>query len=118
MLDGLLTAVDLPPMKDATVAVSLGKVESVPNPDLAVQLLGGETIAKGNPKFDVMKDGDALSWSVRMTERNKDDAKIARSFSKATNAKSNGRKTLAIGPRSCASAACNSIPATISKSPC
>jgi serine/threonine-protein kinase len=78
-LDGLVSAVDLPPAKDAA-AVSLGKVESVPKPDLAIKLLGGETIAKGNPKFDVMKDGDAMSWSVRMTEKNKDDAKVARIF--------------------------------------
>ena len=75
-LDGLLAAVDLPPTKDSA-AVSLGKVESVPNPDLAVQLLGGETIAKGNPKFELAKEADAPSWSVRMTEKNKDDVKIA-----------------------------------------
>ena len=55
-------------------------MESVPKADLALQLLGGETIAKGNPKFDLMKDGDATSWSVRMTEKKKDDAKIARVF--------------------------------------
>ena len=75
-LDGLLAAIDLPPTKDSA-AISLGKVESVPNPDLAVQLLGGETIAKGNPKFEAIKDGDPLSWTVRMTEKNKDDVKIA-----------------------------------------
>ena len=78
-LDGLLAAVDLPPTKD-TAAVSLGKVESVPNPDVAIQLLGGATIAKGNPKFDVRKDGDAPSWSVRMSEKNKDDVKVARIY--------------------------------------
>ncbi len=78
-LDGLLAAVDLPPTKDSA-AISLGRVESAPNPDLALNLLGGETIAKGNPRFNVMKDGDAPSWSVRMTEKNKDDAKVARVF--------------------------------------
>jgi serine/threonine protein kinase len=78
-LDGLPAAIDLPPTKDSD-AISLGKVESVPKPDLAIQLLGGETIGKGSLKFELSKDGDAPSWSARMIEKNKDDAKIARVF--------------------------------------
>ncbi len=117
-LDGLLAAVDLPPMKDIAVAVSLGKVESEPKPDLAVQLLGGETIAKGNPKFDVMKDGDALSWSVRMTEKNKDDAKIARVFLESGECKIQWIDDARDRASLVRSAACNSLPAEINTLQC
>jgi serine/threonine-protein kinase len=78
-LDELLATVDLPLTKDVA-AVSLGKVESLPKPDLALQLLGGETIGKGNTRFELTRRGDAPSWSVRMIEKNKDDVGVARIF--------------------------------------
>ena len=53
---------------------------SIPSSALDVQLLGGDTVAKGNPKFELQKDGDGAipGWSVQMAEKNKDAVKIAR----------------------------------------
>jgi len=79
-LDDLAMAVDLPSMnKDFTKAVPLGKLELGPGATLDVQLLGGQTIAKGNPKFELAKDGggDSPGWSIQMTEKNKDGIKVA-----------------------------------------
>ncbi len=80
-LDGLLAAVDLPqPGKSGSDAVSLGKIELGPKPALGLQLLGGDTVARGNPKFELQSDGDGTTpgWSVQMVEKNKDAVKIAR----------------------------------------
>ena len=77
----LRQAVDLPPPgKGANEAVSLGKLDLDPKLALDVQLLGGDTVAKGNPKFELQKDGDGATpgWSVQMTGKNKDAVKIAR----------------------------------------
>jgi len=43
-------------------------------------LLGGDVVAKGNPKFGLQKDGNGATsdWSVQMTEKSKDAIKIAR----------------------------------------
>ncbi len=71
-LDGLAAAVDLPqPGKGANEAVSLGKLDLDPKLALDLQLLGGDTVAKGNPKFDLQKDGDGATpgWSVEMAEK-------------------------------------------------
>jgi serine/threonine protein kinase len=75
----LLAAKDLPAIKDPA-AISLGKLESGPRTDLDIQLFGGETIARGNPKFELTKDngGDAPAWNVLMADKNKDGIKIAR----------------------------------------
>ena len=73
--------VDLPqPGKGANEAVSLGKLDLDPKLTLDLQLLGGDTVAKGNPKFELQKDGDGATpgWSVQMAEKNKDAVKIAR----------------------------------------
>ncbi len=80
-LDGLTAAVDLPlPGKGGTDAVALGKLDLDPKLALDLQLLGGDTVAKGNPKFELQKDGDAATpgWSVQMAEKNKDAVTIAR----------------------------------------
>ncbi len=80
-LDGLRTTVDLlQPGKGANAAVSLGKLDLDPKLALDIQLLGGNTVAKGYAKFELQKDGDGTTpgWSVQMTEKNKDAVKIAR----------------------------------------
>ena len=78
-LDGLLAAVDLPSIK-ATSVISLGKIESAPKVDLDVRLLGGEAVAKGNPAFELAKEGDSPAWSVLMVDRNGGGVKVARFF--------------------------------------
>ena len=78
---GLVEAVDLPhPGKGADEAVSLGKLDLDPKLALDVQLLGGDIVAKGNPKFELQKDGGGATpgWSVLMAGKNKDAVKIAR----------------------------------------
>ena len=80
-LDGLLTEVDLPPLgKHANEVVSLGKLGLDPKLALDIKLLGGNTVAKGNPKFELQKDGDGATpgWSLQMAGKNKDAVKIAR----------------------------------------
>lgn len=83
-LDGLLPAVDVPPPKELAAAVSLGTLAGRPRSgsaarsDLDIQILGGETIAKGNPRFTLHKESDAAAWSIVMAERNKVDSPIAR----------------------------------------
>jgi len=80
-MDGLVAAVNLPlPGKGANEAVSLGKLELDPRQVLEIQLRGGDVVAKGNPKFEMQKEGDGASpgWSVQMVERNKDAVKVAR----------------------------------------
>jgi serine/threonine protein kinase len=79
-LDGLLAAADVPPARDTAAAVPLGKLESAAKTDLDIHLLGGDTIAKGNPKFSLRKEDGAKVWSVLMGERNNDDTTIARLF--------------------------------------
>ncbi|MGA2257651.1 MAG: hypothetical protein ABSG53_23570, partial [Thermoguttaceae bacterium] len=80
-LDGLVASVNLPqPGRGGNEAVSLGKLDLDPKLALDVRLLGGDTVAKGNPTFEVQKDSDgtAKGWSVQMADRNKDAVKIAR----------------------------------------
>jgi serine/threonine protein kinase len=77
-LDGLLSAVDLPPAKDSSAAVSLGKLESPAKTDFDIQILGGDTIAKGNPRFTVRKETDSAAWSIVLVEKSKNDLPIAR----------------------------------------
>jgi serine/threonine protein kinase len=75
--DGLLAAVDLPPLSKG--GVSLGKLDLDPKQKVEAQLLGGEMVARGNPSFDVQKAGEGpeAGWSLEMTERNRDAVKIA-----------------------------------------
>ena len=81
---GLKDAVNLPqPGKPANEAVSLGSFDLDPTLalDLQLQLLGGDTVAKGNPKFALQKDGEGPTsgWKIEMAEKNSKDAvKIAR----------------------------------------
>ena len=82
---GLAAAVDLPPPgKGAGQAVSLGKLDLDPKLTLNVQLLGGDTVAKSVARFDLQKenkendDAAAPSWSIQMTGKNKETAKVAR----------------------------------------
>ena len=78
---GLAAAVDLPqPGKGANPPVSLGNLDHDAKSTVDVRLLGGDIVAKGNPKFELQKDGDAATpaWSLRMAEKNKDAVKIAR----------------------------------------
>ena len=80
-LDGLKAAVDLPSLsKGANDVVSLGKLDLDPKEVLEIKLLGGNTVAKGNPKFELQKDGDGATpgWSVQMARKDKDPVKIAR----------------------------------------
>ncbi|MEI8371547.1 MAG: serine/threonine-protein kinase [Planctomycetota bacterium] len=80
-LDGLVLAVDLPqPGKGANDAVSLGIPELDPKLAVDVELIGGDAVAKGNPKFELQKedDGPTPGWSVQMTSKNNDPVKIAR----------------------------------------
>ena len=80
-LDGLAAAVDLPqPGKAANDAVSLGKLDLDPRQTVELQLLGGDLVAKGNPKFELQKDagGATPGWSVQIVEKNKDVVKVAR----------------------------------------
>jgi serine/threonine protein kinase len=80
-LDGLAAAVDLPqPGKGANDAVSLGKLDLDPKQLVDIRMLGGDSVAKGNPKFELQKDsGEATpGWSIQSVEKNKDAVKIAR----------------------------------------
>jgi serine/threonine-protein kinase len=79
--DGLLAEVDLPPLgKPGNAEVSLGKLDLDPRLKVDAELLGGDLVAKGNPKFGMHKEGEGATggWSVEMTERNRDTLKIAR----------------------------------------
>ena len=66
--------------KHAKEAVSLGKLDLDPKLVLDIKLLGGDTVAKGNPKFELQKDGEGATpgWSVQMAGKNKEPLKIAR----------------------------------------
>jgi serine/threonine protein kinase len=79
-LDGLVGAVDLPSSaKGANEAVSLGKLDLDPRQTLGIQILGGDTIAKGNPKFALQEQGEAKrAWAIQMIEKNKDSVDVAR----------------------------------------
>jgi serine/threonine-protein kinase len=80
-LEGLATAVDLQqPGKGAAPELSMGTLDLDPKLSLEVKLLGGEMVAKGNPKFELQKDGDSgnSGWSVEMVDKVKDPVKIAR----------------------------------------
>ncbi|MGD0900329.1 MAG: hypothetical protein ABR915_21055 [Thermoguttaceae bacterium] len=83
-LSGLAASVDLPIIASrdpqaATQPVSFGKIEADPSAAFEVKLLGGETAAKGSPRFDLRPaaDGEAPGWYV--SSGPKDEAtKIAR----------------------------------------
>jgi len=80
-LDGLALSGDLPPPgKGANEAVSLGTLDLDPKLTVDVELLGGDAVAKGNPKFELRKEGSGPTpgWSVQMTDKSKDSLKIAR----------------------------------------
>jgi len=80
-MDGLAAAVDLPPpSKRPNEAVSLGKLDLDPRQALDIQLRGGDSVARGNPRFEAQKDvgGNIQGWSVRMAERNRDAVRVAR----------------------------------------
>ncbi len=85
-LDGLLAAVDAPPPRDTAATVSLGKLAGHPRSgsagktDLDIQLLGGDTIAKGNPTFSLRKEDSGKEWPIVMGEKNNDGTAIARVF--------------------------------------
>ena len=86
-LDGLETAVDLPHLGTTrstgypgNEAVSLGKLDLDPSQKVDVQLLGGDSICKGNPRFELQKESEGATpgWSVQMVGKNKDAVPIAR----------------------------------------
>jgi serine/threonine protein kinase len=79
--DGLAAAVDLPLLgKAGKSGVSLGKLDLDPKQEVDAKLLGGDIVAKGNPKFDLQKvDAGATGhWSIQMVEKGRDAATIAR----------------------------------------
>ena len=85
-----MAAVNLPvPGKGANEAVSLGKLDLDPKLTLDIQLLGGDTVAKGNPNFELQKEagGTASGWSVQLAEKNKDAITIARVWQEGSECK-------------------------------
>ena len=79
-LDTLAAAVDIPATgRDAETPVSLGRLDLAPKAPLEIQLLGGDIIAKGNPKFDVQAapDGQEPGWFAQMTMKGKDPVNVA-----------------------------------------
>jgi serine/threonine protein kinase len=80
-LEGLHGEVDLPEFgPKATETVSLGTIEGDPSATLDMQLLGGETVAKGNPKFAIQADAGAQppGWSLVAENKDKAATKLAR----------------------------------------
>ncbi len=81
LLAGLSNSADIhPPGKGEGVAVALGKLELNDKADLHYQLLGGDSVAKGSPKFAIQKDPDdeTAGWSIQATTKDKDAVKVAR----------------------------------------
>ena len=78
-LETLVAAADVPAPAHAEGPVSLGKLDLDPKDALDVKLLGGELVAKGNPKFDVQSEaaGDDPEWAVQEVQ-GQTTTKIAR----------------------------------------